>query len=1835
MKNKFHRLLLYFGLFFLFIGVLEVNAASKSITILENDKSAFVLSGINYSNLRCGSNEEIKNPGDKLTLKYVTVKMLDGGDIVASWIDEKKLPEGTVTDSLVCKYDNSYTSSAGAGAGETTITFSYMKLNQNLEFNFSLDQQKNTSKDLGSALSFKTVTKKEIKSGSQYIDLNCGGTICKVSVKSNVTIPDSGTTAKIYIEFVGTDGNTHKLSSVINITSTLAVMAYGGDYGKCDWSSVSTKWEKYSDPVGNASSSENTRRFILKNVNSTIQFPNCDNSNSAVPFLKFKKWVTQGNGYATGTDIMSSDTCTKFKSSSEVAPSVDNYRYFACYATEDATLLFAGNGKLDSSDSNTKVWNYSENNYYYSTSKKVSLPNVIPNSSSLTNVKFLGWSTLETGECADDPNLKAAGTIVNSDGTTYSACYSMGYENQSSENKTINVGENEWLIPVNLKNGTVLSCNSLNSEYISASASGGKCLVQGLKTTNGERYDVKVEGSDKEIYVFHIEVRTKDGLTELGDGYIIDGSTGSTIDNSEFGERTDVQTVDCNQFSVNVDSNTRREDGEYIGKGNNLELRAHLYTASAKCEGKTIKYVGVCIDPGRQEPTSSDGKGSTINYVRERDLNLSRPFDQIIASIYRNTDFLNAMKDGALDNNKDLKPAVAAATFTLRLAAIQSGEDANNKNLGLNEYYEAYKDIVKNINSYLKVKKDGSNWVEKWSGVTAADAKRKMFCGSDSSKKECDIDSYYMKQFVKYIAGFKDIKESEEISVSSTDTTTEWNEDNLTYTKTIIGTITGVNSLGDTGYIRFTSKCNKNAVNSCTLYVGPSRDNLAKATKKNYKDSANAEGVLYYKLVIVGNLKKINALSSSNSGSTDLNATFTTKVSSPNIADGVAIVTPSQNVNRQRLVLYPDADSMKEGNDGNSTGSSTDVGSGTSSSSSSYFEEEDGGSLEGEVVNSDGSTIPLVLVNKTYIVGTVVPACDMTKSAMNYKACNGDECPADFDAFLFKAAGCCSYVTDETTGFYEKYCSNKCTYSTLTSVCKYNSKNTTEYDSLVVKEANKAGKEQYTCVVDTDANTTKNTRETYTDSAGNSYEIESYKDNEYCSLSCKEDWDFRLPAMNNYVGANAVRAGSFFMVNDRSVYIKGKRTCVTTYIDYEKYLNDSAYYSEQVWTNFNAWQKAKAEIEAAGTGKTVTNKPYYTNCKWVRAYEDLNLNGNYNDDYYRQCSLSTCSVVTYNKKSGVTYSQDNGVGSTTNTEIAVGNISFDTEYEAGDSSTPGRCEHKSLPDADTPEKKMHEAEEWLTEHQKMIQACQYFQLVTSTSQKVDAQYKQILTVFDPSVSFDYDETEYMKEIGTKNKLQVNKELNDSINKTNGTCRIVNGNEVCINSVKSYYYSSLTNANAYEGVKIGTSDNNLVPSSVEKHNTVRYCTTGYSGIAVVGGNKENAGHTVEVSSNPKCWDHEVDYIEAKYIKKSIENSSFYKNNNYWYINKATDVKTYGESLQSALKQSQLVDDGKWTLYGDSQEENTVFPIKITTARNMYKYSYTLSKIGVYNNDAGTIGRLMGTSNATISSNKRTCFYEVIEDVCLCCGDVIDTEVVAGTTTGELVNASGYDYTMSKNNSSSSSSLSGASVNAEGQLSFFNSTVSLSDLNSDSNRNMGSNWSDKSQYFVSNNTLTTPKGNQLISYIQDKADTIYDETPEYTYTLNPSAMADIRSYNEAHGYQIESSNLISYGTSKIFNNKQNSNWNVNNSDADEEVTFSHYGSAFLEERLSSYVTEGYENKVLSSKKKVCYVIQSEFASKQFSTIRGEANKKSECRWVDYVSNKVTLKDGTTGYSRLSFK
>jgi hypothetical protein len=417
---------------------------------------------------------------------------------------------------------------------------------------------------------------------------------------------------------------------------------------------------------------------------------------------------------------------------------------------------------------------------------------------------------------------------------------------------------------------------------------------------------------------------------------------------------------------------------------------------------------------------------------------------------------------------------------------------------------------------------------------------------------------------------------------------------------------------------------------------------------------------------------------------------------------------------------------------------------------------------------------------------------------------------------------------------------------------------------------------------------------------------------------------------------------------------------------------------------------------------------------------------------------------------------------------------------------------------------------------------------------------------------------------------------------------------------------------------------------------------------------------------------VPYLKATYIESSISNSSFFKNKGKWFEN-IQDIKEHGDDLSDALKKSDLgltssqineeLNSGRWTPFGSIN----VFPVSITTPRNLYTYTYTFKSIGSF--DDGTLGRIMGSKVAIISNNDRTCFYEVFEELCLCCGDEINTHVYDDEDNSDVLsqfldiagaaNSYGYspsDVNVMKNNSTSS-------------MGFASTSINLSDvIAGTSDVPATSNWGDSAEFTYSGESdLTTGKGQVLMQIVEEQGETIYgvDVGAEYSYILTPSTLSSIRDYNDSNGYEVNYNNLSVYGRYPIAAMKgcsdgsSSSCWDAEDEEMNNEIiNFQHYGSKFLEDFMYNEVNNAVivGPKDYSTSLNNCFVVESD-SGISADTIQNMVSGVSKCRWIDYIenignnsgkgktsfvystamgaSNAGVISDNTVQYFRLAFK
>ena len=1011
-----------------------------------------------------------------------------------------------------------------------------------------------------------------------------------------------------------------------------------------------------------------------------------------------------------------------------------------------------------------------------------------------------------------------------------------------------------------------------------------------------------------------------------------------------------------------------------------------------------------------------------------------------------------------------------------------------------------------------------------------------------------------------------------------------------------------------------------------------------------------------------------------------------------------------------------------------------------------------------------------MIINYTHSdISSFLPTCDSSIAAYDYKKCGADSCPAEFEGELFAGAGCCTRVLDETSYVFKTYCSNKCVQTTYSPVCKTVADPTKKSEEFNIKEATQPdGKENYTCIVDPNKEKTKDEK---VDAKGNHYALDAFKNNSLCTVSCKEDWNFTMPTINNHIGANAVRAGSYFAMDSDRIDSSGKRTCVTTNLNLEDWSDTIEDYSEKLVYAFNyanidqilddhsasLWSDIKVEEtkheyckDSEYAFKTECTKQdsngnytIYTTSKSscnsdevalgcaCRTSTERNKGVCKNGEAPSACydikvigpEISPIPVVHYNNGTisngsftynGYTETITNfkGDDDTGKGECSDGDIQRAKDYDKSHIAEKMKAEIKSFANywggGNPPER------EWTwyqTEIRKLIddmKVCQFWGLEVSNTNLIREDHHalyRIITSFDPSISYQYDEKEFMDQIAGNNIMKtedVNYVFSYNYYKQSGfNLQSYTGTSVGSNSSSYITDDNEKNSNALiEGSGLTDLNNQSTVGEFFKQNFI-VCHEAASGTYKTQGNKIGAGggKVVSYDREASCDPRSEEYIkDADYIKRSVEAKTKYYASQKFFVDEETGfiqagtctkecVNTNSGVKKAALEAAQRnaisrAQNGSknyasWKPYATSSESDAlVFPVSETTPRNMYQYSFTFNNLGNFNNKSG-LGRLMGTADSVYANNSRVCFYEVVEGICYCCGDTLETELVypSGSSTREIIakdengnNTSGKNLT---NDSYMSNYKMSKSIKNDDDLaktkeqSIYNvktNTVSLNSIKEDAGRPLGANWSDNQHYILEGYTYVTPKGAQLLNNIEDAGDTVYelngDIGPEYSYTLSPTALSSIRNQNERKGYQEQNGTMTLVGFTKMVSNG-NRNWNVQIPSASSPTTdagFGHYASNFLTNTVSAFVTEEYKDSVLSrlpiDPASVCYVI--DYGDKGFVfgsngnvfNGNGPVVDRTKCRWIDYVglvqksaiddtaNNAGDLDDGNH-YYRLSFK
>lgn len=1641
--------------------------------------------------------------------------------------------------------------------------------------------------------------------GKENINVNCSsGSTCKVTYTSaadegNDELKMSYIAIRIIVNENGTD-----VEKLVNVQFVFNIYngarAYPGGSGTCDFND---KW-KYTqwDDIG-------SYKFYQTFEVESAKLPNCKSNND---FLVFKGWKTgdEHGEYNQDSHVMAIGECTGAISSG--TKPIANKSYAACYEMKPYVQLAAGEGNIDNTSGKWKQIKadmsglFVSSGYYYvgnNTTDTIKLPSV-KFTGFLKNTKFKGWKNKTTGE------MKNAGDTVTLDGSVWE----MVYERQIGEvdrNKTVYVNE-EVILSSTL--GKTTACKSENTSYVTARVKNNKCILKGQKvTTDKIKVALTVEGQAEPVE-YLITVIDKTGQSSGGNNDFIINTTPNVIigKNDETSTSSDILTSTCDTFDITFDQKVNF--GSSMNVAESITLSSWRYTAKSDCDGK--EYMSLCLDPGR--PMYNGNK-----FKKVEDINPNSDFGIFISYIIQK---INDLPTKLADVNSEERVAVHIAS---RIVALQNGYSAGydtSDKLYWN-LYEPYEKIADAISSGTSVQAALDTYIS----FTSSGIRQKVIT--------------YLSEY----SSFNTTGDSQnfENKIGPTEAVADGNGYRLIYTGELV-----VPSTIPNGASLSLEKCEGRNGISCKVL-----ENLSgSGNTRNYKVEIKVDDASTVKLPATQEEKKKIA--------------FKLKINSGDFfsLQNVFIAEAVSNKTLQRMLLFD--------------------------------------------LNTQEYYIYLDIANKKLCkkVGVLDPS----------RCTAADNCN-NFNVELFKKSECCSEITDESKNEYiiNKICNGNCTSSNFVSVCEFNPSNVGKSDIYTIKEGAYVSGAGYsdsigTCIANVSDKYDKDNKAAFmkTDDNGNLINVDKYNDNLYCQVTCKEDWQLTMDAFGNFVGKKAVAAGTYFEI-ENDIFMGGKRTCYTSYIDYEQYMTNVRKFSEAAINAYNKYAhdshvysdiKEQTYTWASGSGGTFTceelkicsevkaetkseckvpnsspgvvidtskfdcynsSKPDATkNSQGHNGISETKETGNYlcetwGETYYN-CTLKTDSITESGKYTPYKYSA-NADGSVKweedsqksySASLSTGCACSSTENgfcvaansECGvsksDQFTNLRTELLESYEGKVKESinDMTIANQKITTHSEHLFKCQHFQLVNETDAKkgrtpvVVAQkkllgnyreYEKINTSFDPIAAYTYDEKAFMTIVGKNNVLVENKEANDAAGcgnyDTASNCSkevtLYGGTKVNIsrNKAETKYFDPNTMwiSGSPEAETYGNGGGDSSPNTQNRY--IVLCTNT--------SNTDESEKIVDLSESniewksnlAGCYKINVTYEKEHYISSSLENSSFYKNKGNWWVNGA-DVKEHGENFENALSNAgnrgvhydKSKESGNWTKLGSYN----VFPVSMTTPRNLYQYTYTFGNIGSYKD--GTLGRIMGNSDSIITLNSRTCFYEVYEEICLCCGDEINTYTDNEGLVNEFLDGA-FDYNQTLIEQLNNGE------HLPSTMTIATSSFSLSDVYS-KNVKVSDNWSKNSIFTYENKVLKTNKGDELLKAIESKGENIYNEKPEYSYYLTPSTLSSIREYNDTYGYEVNYNNLKVYGRYKIAGSIDNS---LTKEQANNSINFRHYGSKFLEDFMSSYAV----GKTLATSKNnnVCSITDSGVV-----TASQLANNGGTCRWVDYIE-----KDKTGDRYRLAFK
>lgn len=1771
-------------------------------------------------------------------------------------------------EKMICTYDYEL-ANPGGGSGKLEYIFNIRPSETSLNFDLiknkydyvdlftSVSGYEDFTElvpDLKKVISLKANTSQP-RTANKYIETNCpDNSTTKCSFKLSSDFPESytdGKQANYILNYENDYGEFLKMYIDITAYPSQYLYANYGGYGVCSFGSG---WKN--------SDTEFVKKHELK-VGSTITLPSCDASKSSNPFLEFVGWADVSYG-AGGADALATDLCVSYVlPSNKVTVTEDTRDFSACYKRANGIILNLNGGEFSLPSGTIEL----DDLHYIKSKSSVKLPSVtkVPDSFTVDGEPgiFVGWEDV-SGVAYD------AGDTVPADGNLYNAVFKENYEDLDDAvlySKLVFINNSEAI----QVEGTIDSCTSTNTAYVTTNISGNECMVYGVKDTGGSTVNVLVKLTDKTTVTYKVTVVESDSEFSFDD--IIDLGPLADYDVEDV-EPMDVDiygTSTCNSYVV---SDTGTDVATFAtNNSNSLGLSISKYEAKSKCDNST--HLALCMDPGKYGPKGTE-------YVLDDSFRDDSEFAKMIKHLVK---VLAA--EGKTDTN------VAAANIALRLIQYYSPSEKGTYVKDLAGYYMAYK----NAGEKLREKGYCGTDIEGCSKETIEKALKKTWTWSNSAILE--KTAYFLSSFedetgtpasLQGISGGK----------SSITEINPWNGN-------------GVQIVFD-GHVNFK---NRAQMNSVTIHAYcPTGFSCAINNYYTYKSSN--KWYYRYELYIPASMaQKYATMTTSPAVEFRVNNGSIT-------AANVFVLKNKESTNRQRMVTFNVESAKVRVNLQNAN--SCSVLEGFSNNLSHWrvpriLDPKDD-SFNPAIFKALGccsiiSGSPNYYDEYDYTCSNECYSsnfrfyCNPSKIASQHQG--GKEA---FESYSIKEA----YVDrgDKSTAKTNFTCvvdvTNNAKTSKTNTISKYDSVgnkytvgatesnpycvvscredwdiSVPSFNTFVGKDAVLAGsyfsindpifigtkKQCYTSYIDYSDYITKQQQES--NKLVTAFNIHSEFSKVYESINKSSNQSTRVVYYKKWHIATRYACHSSHCRSygrTCSTNSKGKTTCRSyciyrTACTYSEHPCHTWYYTEHKCTLYTVKKDSSPSFNAytynstsTGSGDSLIKNATVTfgsksagNGLWVTGNSNVvrnSSNSNMLESNYTVGSRPNATTQDPYNFNGKCCGKE-AYKCTTQNHSAIVNAA---SYTSRNYSTSGKISTVIKEQYDAIVK--YRAN--LTKNAENMSKCQNFYLTTESSSgssfnnyhveysqtyngvnsnklfsvKLDtkAPTQKIDTTFDPKASYEYEEYYYMGILADESSAS-GKGANvirpiSSVDELKELAPYVTypAQGQCVNINRTGQYKAI-GTNNLEQLQLCRQKTTTAAYNPSNSNPWKNSVEGrsYSG----GYNYGNADGTISnvatiniplcdapssrepsktYNSSKNCVTAQTSVYKVHYITKTLQNSNFFVNKGHWYVDSASDVKLHGDDKTAALNNNEnfknLTNEQKKMVNLLGQKYN-VFPVSLNTPKNYYQYKYSFKDIGHFP-ATGKMGRIMGTSGSLIDKNYTSCFYEVVEDLCTCCGDPIvfyEYETTKITDTSNLLGPIGFKPSDGTKDGQKDAS-----------LNMTNTTIPLFDSNVNSN-DLGSNWSNADVFSYKGELYTTDKGIKVYKTIMEKGESIYNVSssnpPEYSYRLNAETMSKIKEYNKLNRYGFSNDTVRIIGRKICFDPTATCTNNVN----DQEPGYFHFGSNFLnKDYMLNAITPDYKSKLKTAKSGTydenCF-INDDLSDVNF---RNQLNSKTNCRWVD---------------------